>query len=482
MISHSTPTAATEDHSARSTLQRHANWWAAVIIVVYALLHLYQIAAPPNGYHIWRESDTAVVAFNYYQFDLPLLQPMTNELSSMAAGLRMELPVYCWLAAAGYTLFGTTHAIPHLITILFGCLGLVCFYGTIKAWTDRLTALAAVIALAFSPLYFYYSFKIMPDMMMLGLTLCSVRLFTAFRQTNRLWILAVAATALALAACIKPFALAVLLPLLWLSLRTDGSRPRKLGWFVVFAAASILPAALWMASTGWLLARTGVVGSFLDYLFTALFFKRLVLQWPWDLFVGWALVAPFIVGLYIAIRRRVPAVILWWLLAGTVIIVLTARYSRIHDYYSLIVVPALAALAGIGLRHMWRGQWARVIAIVLVIGAPVSAFLRVADRFNTNTGFEEIRTAAETMIPADATVIVQDDTRGATRLYQLNRRGWYVASSKESDRIPAFIAQGAEYLVLAESIERFDPGLAAYVEPIPIPLGPLFGYRVKSDM
>ena len=480
-MSHFFSTASTDKHAEDGILRRHADWWAAGIIVVYALLHLYQITAPPNGYHIWRESDTAVVALNYYQFDLPLLQPATNELSSMAAGLRMELPVYCWLTAAGYALFGTTHAIPHLITILFGCLGLVCFYGTIKVWSDRLTALGAVIALTFSPLYFYYSFKIMPDIMMLGLTLCSVRLFTAFLQTNRLGTLGVAAIALALAACIKPFALAVLLPLLWLSLKADDSRPRRFGWFVVFGAASILPAALWMASTGWLLARTGVVGSFLDYLFTVHFFKRLVLQWPWDLFVGWALVAPFLVGLYLVSRRRVPAAVLWWVLAGAVIIGLTARYSRIHDYYSLIVVPALAALSGIGLRHMWRGQWSKVMAVVLVLGAPASAFLRVADRFSTDTGFDEIRAAAETTIPANAAVIVQDDTRGATRLYQLNRRGWYVASSQESDQIPAFVAQGAEYLVLVESIERFAPDLTAYVEPVPVRLGPLFGYQVKSN-
>jgi len=53
-------------------------------LVLFFILHLYYITAPPNGYHVWRESDTAAVTLNYYQDAQPFLAPKTNELGSSA--------------------------------------------------------------------------------------------------------------------------------------------------------------------------------------------------------------------------------------------------------------------------------------------------------------------------------------------------------------------------------------------------------------
>ncbi len=449
------------------------------MIALFGLLHLYNITAPPNGYHAWRESDTAVVALNYFQFDRPLLSPMTNELHSMADGLRMEVPVYCWLSAWGYELVGFTHVVPHVVTLLFGCLGLFAFYRLVRSLSDDQTALFSLIALALSPLYFYYSFKIMPDITMLGLTLCAAWLYVASVDGRDIWRLILAALCLGLAASIKPFALAILLPLLWVSLRRQPGRARSLGRFGLFALIAAAPPVLWMATTGWLMERTPVLGSFATYLFSELFLKRFLLQWPWDLFVGWVLLPPFLFGLWRAVRRQAPPFFLWWLAAGAVVVILTARYSRIHDYYSLILTPALAALTSLGFVHLWRARYGRVIAVVLILAAPVGIALRVKDRFAPDPAYHEIRRAAEQLIPADTPVIVADDTRGAVPLYQLNRRGWWLDSVDDTAQVWWCVEQGARYLVLERPLEQSAAPVAHYVEREPYRLGPLYAYRLS---
>lgn len=38
------------------------------LLIIYLFTHLYKITDPPNGYHAWRESDTAAVAEAFYFF------------------------------------------------------------------------------------------------------------------------------------------------------------------------------------------------------------------------------------------------------------------------------------------------------------------------------------------------------------------------------------------------------------------------------
>ena len=121
-------------------------------LVLFFVLHLYYITAPPNGYHIWRESDTAVVTLNNYQDAQPFLTPKTNELGSSADKVSMELPLYNLLSSTGYYLGWPDHLAGHLVTVLAALLALWFMYGLASRLFDRFTAALAVWAAAFSPL------------------------------------------------------------------------------------------------------------------------------------------------------------------------------------------------------------------------------------------------------------------------------------------------------------------------------------------
>lgn len=67
-----------------------------------ALLHLRGVTCPPNGYHQWRESDSAAIILNYYQQDFSFLLPRINQRGDGSGITGIELPVYqytWWIVA-----------------------------------------------------------------------------------------------------------------------------------------------------------------------------------------------------------------------------------------------------------------------------------------------------------------------------------------------------------------------------------------------
>lgn len=451
-------------------------------LVLFFLFHLYQISAPPNGYHNWRESDTAAVILNYFQDDLPLLTPRTNELASSSEMAGIELPIYCWIAAWGYSLMGPNHIAAHLVTIL-AALACLWFFGRAVAMLeDEMTGAMAVWALAFSPLFFYYSYKIMPDILMLCLLIGSLYFYMRFIAGDRYgsWIASV--LCLALSASIKPFGLAIYVPLVYFHWRRGSLDPRRLGLLALHALLSIVPLLIWVAYSGWLINRTGVLLSFVDYLFTPLFLKRFFLQWPFELWLGWTMVPVFGVGLFHFARKKAGGFYIVWAVAMFVVMALVARYSRIHDYYSLLLVPPLAVITGFGLKRLFEGNsWQRAMLALVILAAPVGAALRVQHRFGPTEEFHELREAAARIIHRDSKVIVEDNTRGAIRLYQLNRKGWYIEPGEIDKAVYAYARQGATYLILNRPIEEYDNRSGLRIRDSAINLGPLYCYVLDTS-
>jgi len=454
-----------------------------VALVIFAAIHLYDIAAPPNGYHQWRESDTAAISLSYEQRDLPLLQPQTLEIASSTPRARVEFPIYCYLAALGGASIGSIHLAAHLLTLLSACLGILLFYLIVARLSGPDVAGWASAAVAFSPLFFFYSFKIMPDTMMLALCLLGVYLFIRYIDTDSLgWALG-SALALGLSACIKPLGLSVYLPLLYLVWTRARSRRRALVVWSVVAVAALIPAALWAGSTGWLLDRSDNVLRLRDYLFTTLFFKRLFLQWPPELWVGWALVLPFGLGVWRLAKERRGKVYFVWILAGFLALAAVARYSRQHDYYALVMVPPMAAVTGYGLRWLagsGRRRRAAVLVAVAVL-SPLAAWFRIEHRFGGTSEFYEMRRDTDKLMPPESLVVVQDPTRGAIRLYEMNRRGWYIRTEDDFPQVIDRVKSGAEFLLLEKPLAGYDRPLPSVGAVLAGRVGVLYCYRVTPD-
>lgn len=451
-------------------------------LILFALLHLYRVSAPPNGYHQWRESDTAAVILNFYQENHSPLVPLTNELKSSAVITSIELPIYCYLSALGYFLLGPNHIAAHLLTIIAGCVGLWFFYRLTTLVAGKTAAVFSVWALAFSPLYFFYNFKMMPEIMMICFLLAGIYLFLRYINNRSISYFLLSAFCLSLAVSTKPFILSIYILLLYL-LWKNKFKFKQIVWIIpLHFVIAIIPLLSWMIYSAWLVERSTIIFSFYDYFFTSLFFKKFFLQWPYELWVGWILLPAFLYGLYKSIKNRENRFNFVWMGAAFIALVFMARYSRQHDYYSLFLIPAFAGITGYGLASLYKkGKNWRIVVYILIILAPVGAFLRIADRFGNIEDFYSIRRDVADIIPPHSKVVVEDNTRGALRLYQLNRKGWYVRTGDDYAGVLQAAKDGAEFLIVDRAVETYNDSLRSFVTGEPKRLGPVYCYTLKIN-
>ena len=151
-------------------------------------MHLHFINAPPNGYHQWRESDTSAIILNFYQEDANFLQQRCNQRGDGSGITGGELPTYSYMSAMLYFLFGAHHFLARLLTLLGSLVALFYFRKSARLLLDDKNSKAAdyaTIALAFSPLFLFYSYKIMPDIWMLMFMFLSLLFFLKHVETKR---------------------------------------------------------------------------------------------------------------------------------------------------------------------------------------------------------------------------------------------------------------------------------------------------------
>ncbi|MCP4685377.1 MAG: hypothetical protein GY867_08000 [bacterium] len=458
-------------------------------LLVFFLLHLYRLNAPPNGYHQWRESDTAAITLNYFQEDANFFQPRCNQRGSGEGITGSELPVYNYSGAMLYFVFGPHHFVPRLLTTAGGMLAILFFFLAVRRLSGEDVAAWSSVTLAFSPLFFFYSYKIMPDVWMLLFLMMSLYLFVRHTQEGGWGVLGVSAAALILSACIKPLGLSLCLPMLLLLYRERDSRTKAGLTMFGFVIVTFGLTLLWYLYARHLNELHGspafYMGHLLEIFYRPLgeiwFYKKLFLQWPFELWIGWTLLPAFVYGCYRSVRHQATRFYLVWIVAAYIAFVPVSHHSGSHDYYTLIIVAPLAVLSGFGLKLLFeRTGWRKYLAVALAVIAPVGACVRVAPRFGLQDKYDAIRSTVDQVIERDELVMVEESTM-AIRLYQLNRHGWPVRGDVTLDGVRGMIDEGADWLVLDRPLGEYDPQLAGAVDPRANRIGPLFAYRITES-
>ena len=456
-------------------------------IGLFVLLHVRGITFPPNGYHQWRESDTAAIILNYYQEDFSFLHPRINQRVDGSGITGIELPVYQYTSALGYKAIGPYHAIPRLITLFGAIIGTIFFYLAIRSRFDKITALGAGWGLLFSPLFLFYSGKIMPDVWMLAFLAIAFWMFFRYLSTGSAITMIGFPLFLTVSACIKPLGLCFFLPALVEILRNHRRRG-AIVWLVLSGVCAVGLTWGWFAYARSVSAANGGGGFFLgDYLPEfwkaipiVMFLKHLFVQWPWELWLGYAVVPLFAIGLYSALKMKQAAFSLWWVVACLLVFIPIGAHTASHDYYSLPIVLPLAVLTGIGFSVAYqKGRWIRTVSIILMIAAPVVATVRTAHRTAPAPEFEPMRQVADAHIPRQSLVAVQEQTT-AIRLYQLNRHGWPIRGEITADKLRGAIERGAEFVILEKPADYYEPAVVQLLDSSAVSTSPMFVYHVRK--
>jgi len=438
------------------------------IFLLAFLLRLYKIQNPVADWHSWRQADTASVSKNLIKSNFDLLHPRFHDLSSIPSGKEnplgwrfVEFPVYNFIHAGLFKLVDVfSFDVWGRLTSVFASLFSLYFLFLLTAYLwDKKTALFAALFFGVLPFNVYYSRTILPGPLTLTLSLGAIYFFLKFTQVYS-YFLALIFMALALLA--KPYSVFITaLPLaylsfnkLWKEKKNKRQTVKDLFLLVVFVILSFLPFLLWRL---WMRQfPEGIPAN--RWLFNAGGMRLKPVWWRWLFYEriaklilgGWGTV--FLVLGLIAKKNTFADFFYFTFAVGALLfLVIFARGNIQHDYYQLIIIPALSLYLGRGVTAVIERDKKTYplfrylfLAVCLVFTFAFSYFeIRGYYQIN-NPAIIVAGQAADKILPAEAKVIApyQGDT---AFLYQTNRPGWPAMTGT----IEEMIKKGATHYVSA---------------------------------
>jgi len=438
-----------------------------VIAVIGILLRTYKIQSPIADWHSWRQVDTAAVARNYVQTGIDLLRPKYDDLSNIQTGVdnpegyrMVEFPLYQGFAAwCTKTLgkFSVEVWLRILAIIASSITGIalgIFMWRRINAMTGVFTALLYAIL----PYSIYYGRAILPDGIAVSFAVLSVLCFDVgndAKTRKSLWMLTITSGIFAaLAILVKPVAGFMLLPIagaLGMGRKRIGDNMAR---GIVLGCIALLSFYFWrhwianfpegIPAYTWLFNGNNIrfKGAWFNWLFAERIGKLILGYWGL-IFLGGGLIAES------KDKERWASHLFG--IGALLYMAIVATGNVQHDYYQIIILPAIVVYAAKGLnwiaKLIWEGKGIRKayvfgIGLAVFVGTLSFSWYTIRTYYWINRPeIIEAGNAAKQLLPVGAKVIApyNGDT---TFLYQTGHSGWPIGFD-----IDKKIQMGAGYYV-----------------------------------
>ncbi len=486
-------------------MKKTANFIIFFLFLAGLLLRFYKINEPLADWHSWRQADTASVSRRFLTEGIDLLHPKYHDLSNIPNGLdnpegyrMVEFPLYNAVHVVFFRLqpdFLNFEGAGRFVSIVFGLMGVLFLYLLVKKEWGSMIAMAVLAFYLFLPFNIFYQRTILPENLMIAASLAFLYFFSnysdlslsqssGFRTSRndaklpvyyifkyeasaRCLNLFIAILSLSVALLIKPTAVFLVLPAVYLAFKPKNTFSRLLhrvgeknntypalpavlknpgNWLV--AGIPLLFFLLWrwwiahfpegIPAFSWLLNGNHIrfKPSFFRWIFGDRIGRLIFGYW------GLSFVAFFFLG------KKKAFGLAWYFLFGALAYLFVVATGNVqHDYYQTLIMPALSILAGIGLLNFWNysSQVKAVkfgfIVVLLLFTFSFSWFF-VRDYYNINhPEIVEAGLEADRILPPEAKIIApyMGDT---AFLYQTHRNGWPIGGGIEDK-----IKMGAEYYI-----------------------------------
>jgi hypothetical protein len=349
-----------------------------------------------------------------------------------------------------------------------------------------------------SPVYFYYSRNIQPEVPMLAAALGGLWCWQVWREDRSPATLAAALGLFALGAMMKPQGAMVAAPAFLDAVEEWRSRGSRV--LVTLVAAISLPVVLWYGYARWLSEAYGsfpYFGSFLYEILRAPIEPFRVLGSPdflWNVllrgirtdYLSYAGFTALLIGLWFGgsipagVRLRIAA----WVGLGFAWLFLSSSMIRIHEYYALPLIPALVIVSGHGLAVLLRhpNQLLRVTAVALALLAPEMALTKTirSTSGDLTPALVGVGERLDPFVPRDARVIIGPDPSPVVALYHAHRRGWSFPTVVGAASFPHYVARGAGYLISADRAFEQNPSVRPFLDRQVAAIGEVRVFALRS--
>ena len=412
-------------------------------------VRLYKIGNPVADWHSWRQADTASVTRNYVDHGLNLFYPKYQDISKIQTGyfnkegLRLvEFPVFNLFH------FMLVKVLPNfsfdtlgrLTSIIFAVFSAFLLFLIGKRFLGKWGGLLTCFFFLFLPFNIYFSRVILPEPLCVFFSLFSLYLFIKYIDSEKVIYLFFSGVVFSLALLIKPFALFYAFPMIYLLLNKHSFKkilntPKLLINLLIFVDFVLVPLLLWRA---WIGKHPEGIPYF-TWAFDGDLIRFRPAFWRWifgerigRLILGiWGLI-PFILGVIIKKKNYFS---LSLMLGSLIYMTMVATASVRHDYYQILIIPAIWLLAAEGSLYLWKSdlftKWlARPILIFSIFLGLGMGWYQVKEYYKID--HPEIIAAGEAvnrLTPKEALVIAPYNGDTAF-LYQTKRWGWPVVDDK----------------------------------------------------
>ncbi|MFI5252169.1 MAG: ArnT family glycosyltransferase [Bacteroidota bacterium] len=433
------------------------------ILLATLLIRLPHLTSPMIGVQSWRQADTAAMARNFYENGFHILHPQIDWRGNTSGEVESEFPLFPFIAALLYKLFGVHDFFGRLLSICCSVLTVYVLYLFVKDWFDEKTALWSGLLYGILPLNIFFGRAFFPEPMMILSVIIGVYYFHCWITSGGWMEFFLSAISIMTACLLKIPTLYIGLPLLYMCYLKYGSKFLLQWQLWLFSIIVILPVGLWYYHAHQLFLRTGLTFGIWEYgsdkwgnwalVATWDFWNRILFQSLGERHFGWFGLFAFIYGLFFMWRSREQKILDAWFTALIVYILIVARGNYVHEYYQLpIMLPAAIIMGTVFAQYFdfenMRSSSSILLAlclagIILLGGWRYVSYLQVE-----NESIDELvlTSNVDNVVPEFALMIFVD-RNDPTSFYLSHRKGW---NAFAEDLTPAFIddriTKGAAYL------------------------------------
>jgi len=427
-------------------------------IVLFFLLRLYGITNPPlDGASTWRQTDTLMIARNFYEHDSNILHPTLDFAGEKSGIVGSEFPILNYLIFLISLIFGFENWYGRIINLVITSIGTFFFYKVIKRYFSEAAAFNASIVLIVS-MWFSYSRNTIPDVF--AASLCIIALYFACQYleegkvVNFLLYFILASLGCLSKISAAPILTTLAIPVLF----GQSSIIRKM---IFSAGALAILASVYVWYFIWVphLNSFGPLGGyyFMGYPFS-MGIQQLQAQWIETLeqffvtplkYTGMAF---FLFSLYIMISRKHWVALTSFLipmLAFIIFVLKSGHCYYINDYYPLVSVPIFAFAVGFGLAQVKS----KTLASLLLVIVSVEGIANHAHVF-------QVRPPLSSLVPLEAAlngiadpndlIAINSEEGNPAPMFCAHRKGWNVTNDylANDENITSLQNRGCKFIVI----------------------------------
>ena len=217
------------------------------ILLLFLFIRLSTIQTPEIDRTNWKEIDHITISTNYYLHGFNILKPEISWPAEPPRVTAMELPLVPYFTSFLYPFLGINAFSVRFLTLLMSLLLIVITYKLVQLELGDIFALNSAFAVALLPLNNPYNKYLFSEPTLIFFSVFALYFLVKWLEVNKIKYIIWAAVGFTIAISLKPTAMYMLIPFLWVYYRKYKLNYKKYKSLVKLLLVSLIIPVAWYA-------------------------------------------------------------------------------------------------------------------------------------------------------------------------------------------------------------------------------------------